>query len=108
MRVLVTGATGLVGANTCQVARERGAEVRGLIRDAGAAKALERLGIEVVVGDVTDPTTIDAAMKGVEAVVHTAALLGGATQDIRRHEAVNTFGTRTVVDAAARAGVART
>jgi NADPH:quinone reductase len=55
-RVLVTGATGGVGRMTIQLARESGAHITALVRDAGSAQALLRpLGaeevVEVVAGD---------------------------------------------------------
>ena len=55
--VLVTGATGLAGANICKLLTERGDHVRALARETADTAPLAVLGVEVVTGDVTDPTT---------------------------------------------------
>jgi len=65
--VLVTGATGQQGG---AVIRQlpRGMKVRALTRDPKKAQGLEKLGVEVVAGDLLDPASLDAAMRGVTSV----------------------------------------
>jgi dihydroflavonol-4-reductase len=108
--VLVTGATGSAGSNVCRLAAERGMAVRGLVRPGTDVGPLERCGAAPVVGDVTEPETLDAAMEGVVMVVHCAAQIGGtwSTATPADYEAVNQQGSINVLDAAARAGVGRT
>jgi len=66
MQVLVTGATGTVGREVVRALLERGHAVRALSRDpATAALPAE---VEVVRGDLTDPTSLAPALQGVEAV----------------------------------------
>ena len=108
MTILVTGASGLLGSNLCRRAVEHGQQVRALVRDSTVATPLRDLGVELFVGDVTDPESVLASARGVELVVHTAAVLGNVTQDIRVHEAVNLAGTRNVMEAARVSGVRRT
>ena len=58
MKTLVVGATGLLGPEICRRLTEAGHQVRALIRrtsDAGKRAALERLGVELVEGDLKDP-----------------------------------------------------
>lgn len=98
--VLVTGATGLAGANVCKLLVEQGDAVRALARDGADTGPLAELGVEVVTGDITDPDAVLRAAKGSDAAVHCAALLGGASQDMADFEAVNVGGTRNVLDAA--------
>jgi dihydroflavonol-4-reductase len=78
MRVLVTGGTGFVGCHTVAALLGHGHHVRLLVRDARRiAPALGPLGIatvDAVVGDVTDPATVERAMRGCQAVVHAAAV----------------------------------
>lgn len=105
--VLVTGATGLTGSNVCRQLIERGDVARALVRSPGDAAPLADLGVSVVLGDVTDPESVLAASRGAEAVIHTAALLGGASQDPADFEAVNLVGTRNVLDAAESVGMRR-
>ena len=73
-KILVTGASGLLGSNICRVAVEQGRNVRGMVRKPADAEVLESLGIEPVMGDVTDIDSMRRAAAGVDGVVHSAAL----------------------------------
>jgi dihydroflavonol-4-reductase len=98
--VLVTGATGLAGANICKLLTERGDAVRALARESADTAPLVELGVEVVTGDVTDPDAVVRAARGSDSAIHCAALLGGASQNLADFEAVNVRGTKNVLDAA--------
>jgi dihydroflavonol-4-reductase len=98
--VLVTGATGLAGANICTLLVQRGDAVRALARETADTGPLDELGVEVVTGDVTDPESVVRAARGCDAAIHCAALLGGASQNMADFEAVNAGGTKNVLDAA--------
>jgi dihydroflavonol-4-reductase len=98
--VLVTGATGLAGANICKLLIERGDRVRVLARATADTGPLTALGVEVVTGDVTDPGAVLEAANGSDSAIHCAALLGGASQNMAEFEAVNIGGTKNVLDAA--------
>ncbi len=98
--VLVTGATGLAGANICKLLVERGDAVRALARETADTSPLAELGVEVVTGDVTDAAAVRRAARGSDAAIHCAALLGGASQNMADFEAVNIGGTKNVLDAA--------
>lgn len=105
--LFVTGATGLTGSNICKQLIRRGDRVRALVRSGSDAEPLESLGVELVGGDITDAASVRKAAEGCDAVIHTAALLGGASQDLADFEAVNLGGTRNVLDAAAKLGMRR-
>jgi dihydroflavonol-4-reductase len=105
--IFVTGATGLTGANVCQQLIGRGDDVRALVRNPDEASALEVLGVELVQGDIAEPADVLAAAKGCEAAIHTAALLGGASQNMADFEAVNVVGTANVLDAGQALGLRR-
>ena len=105
--VLVTGATGLAGANICTLLLERGDRVRALARATADTEPLVTMGVKVVTGDVTDPDDVRRAATGSDAVIHCAALLGGASQNLADFEAVNVVGTKNVLDAAEQLGVGR-
>ena len=65
MKVLVTGATGNVGSVVVAELLKRGAEVRALIRKPDADHKLPA-SVEVAIGDLLDPVSIEEAMKGVD------------------------------------------
>ena len=104
MRILVTGGTGFVGPHVVRALRDGGHDVRALVREPGRAASLEGLGVELVVGDLSDAASLRAAVAGCEAVVHLVAILTGKPADFER---VMTQGTRDLVDAAKAAGVRR-
>ncbi len=66
--ILITTA-GKVGAEAARLLAQRGEPVRVLVRDPEKATALAQAGAEVAVGDLKVPSTIDAAMQGITAVV---------------------------------------
>lgn len=68
--VLVTGATGRQGGATARALLSRGTPVRALVRDPHTprARAIEELGAHLVVGDLTEPPTLAAAVDGVRGV----------------------------------------
>ncbi|WP_426573737.1 NAD-dependent epimerase/dehydratase family protein [Aquihabitans sp. McL0605] len=105
--IFVTGGTGLTGGNVCQQLIERGDDVRALVRNPEEAAALAALGVELIQGDIADADDVLRAAKGCEGAIHTAALLGGSSQDIADFEAVNVVGTRNVLDAAQAHGMRR-
>jgi dihydroflavonol-4-reductase len=104
MRVLVTGATGLVGNNVVRLLLEHGHTVRVLTRSTSDPRPLEGLPLEQVQGDVRDASSLLRAVQGVEYVVHSAAhvQVGWSGLDVQR--AINVEGTRQVAEAARSAG----
>lgn len=100
MRALVTGAAGFIGAHVVSELAAGGAQV--LAFDRHVAPGLPA-GVEPLLGDVLDPDGVRAAMAGCDAVFHLAAIYSFARGDAAAMEAVNVQGTRTVLDAAARA-----
>ncbi|MDO8143638.1 NAD(P)-dependent oxidoreductase [Isoptericola sp. 178] len=101
MTVLVTGASGLLGSAVARALVARGVTVRTLQRRPSGVP-----GAEDVAGSVTDRAAVAAAVDGVDAVVHLAAKVSLAG-DPAEFTAVNVEGTRTLLDAAERAGVQR-
>jgi NADH dehydrogenase len=104
MTVLVTGATGFIGPHVAHALRARELPVRALVRDPSRGTRLTAWGVELAVGDVTDPASLAAACEGVDCVVHLVAIIKGSPADFER---VMSQGTRNVVAAAQEAGVRR-
>ncbi|WMY77586.1 NAD-dependent epimerase/dehydratase family protein [Citricoccus sp. I39-566] len=100
-RVLVTGASGLLGAGVARRLVAEGADVVTLQRRPAAVP-----GARDVTGSVTDPEAVARAMAGRNTVVHVAAKVSvsGPAED---YEQVNVAGTALVLEAARRAGVER-
>ena len=77
MTLLVTGASGFMGrALVARLAKQH--DVVGLVRSPGKAAIVEALGARPVLGDITDRSSLDAAMQGCRAVFHLAAAVGEA------------------------------
>ncbi|MEE8518178.1 MAG: NmrA family NAD(P)-binding protein, partial [Dehalococcoidia bacterium] len=66
--ILVTGATGNVGGGLIPKLIAMGATVRALVRDESKAQGLRDAGVEVVIGDLDKPETLDPAFRGVDKV----------------------------------------
>ena len=108
--VLVTGATGLLGANLVRRLLADGHAVRTLVLPGDPARALVGLDVERVVGDLRDADAVARAVDGCARVFHVAALPPKITRSPAREREiwdVNVVGTRHVMRAALAAGVAR-
>lgn len=103
--IFVTGGTGLIGSNICAQLRRRGDRVRALARRGSEIAPLQALGVEIVDGDISDAESVLRAAAGCDAAIHSAAVLGGVTQDPTEHLRVNTGGVGNVLEAAAKHGM---
>src|SRR5205085_32837 len=63
---LVTGGTGMLGSHIAERLIAQGRRVRALVRPGSDARFLEGLGVEVVRGDLTDPSACARAVRDVE------------------------------------------
>ena len=100
MRVLVTGASGMLGRATATGLLERGDEVTVLQRRPSGLPGAE------VLGDVADPDVVGRAARGQDAVLHLAAKVD-VTGPWAEYAHANVAGTRAVLDACRAAGVGR-
>ena len=107
MKVLLTGATGFIGANVARTFIGAGHHVRALVRPGSDTRTIDGLDIERVAGDIRDRESVARAMPGVHAVVHCAALYSFWERDSRVFYETNVEGTRNVMEEAASAGVER-
>ena len=106
-QALVTGATGFTGSRLVRVLREQGVRVRALVRDPCKAPFQAGQGIELAVGDLTNPRAVERAVAGCDVVFHLAAVHRDARYPDVFYRNVNVEGTRNIVQAAARQGVSR-
>lgn len=107
MTTLVTGATGFVGSHVTRHLVSAGYPVRILIRKKSNLQAVEALPVEPVEGDLQDGGSLERAMKGVRRVFHVAADYRLWTRDSQEIYRTNVEGTRSLFEAASRAGVER-
>src|SRR5215468_6654319 len=109
-RVLVTGGAGFVGATLVRRLVAGGHSVRVLDNySTGDPSYLASVDAELIEGDIRDAAALDAALAGIDAVVHLAAA-GSVVKSVADPETnfdVNVTGTFRVLDAARRAGVER-
>lgn len=101
MKVLVTGASGLLGSSVARALVAAGHHVTTLQRRASGIQ-----GVRDVIGSVTDHKAVAAAMAGQTAVIHLAAKVSMAGDPLE-FDRVNVEGTRTVLTKARDAGVSR-
>jgi nucleoside-diphosphate-sugar epimerase len=112
VRILVTGATGVIGRRVIPALRARGHQVTAVGRSAARLQTVAAPGVQTTTLDLFDPAAVRHAVTGHDLVVNLAthvppnsmALLPGAgreTAHIRRD------GSRIIADAAAAAGVQR-
>jgi len=103
---LVTGAMGFIGGRLVNELLGRGHSVRALVRDEAHAAALRNRGVETFVGDLLQPESLKAPLRGARVVYHCAAAVG-PTKSAREIYATNRDGFWHLLDAARRAHAPR-
>jgi nucleoside-diphosphate-sugar epimerase len=95
---VITGATGFIGGHLAEACASRGDKARTLARVGSDASLLDRIGAEIVRGDLLDLKAVQKAVEGANVVVHCAAKVGdqGPVDDYR---AVNVEGLRNLLEA---------
>jgi dihydroflavonol-4-reductase len=105
--ILITGASGFIGAAVVRQLVQAGHAVRALVRPTSAPTNLAGLPLETVHGDLRDAGSLAGALAGIRFLFHVAAdyrLWARRPQDIVQ---TNVEGTRALMEAALHAGVER-
>ncbi len=100
MKILVTGATGRIGANLVKALLEKGHDIRSLVfpGDAGRAHKLDGFErVETIEGDLRNFDDMQAAVTGVDAIYHIAAAFAGPF-DHREYLEINGMGTVNLLE----------
>jgi UDP-glucose 4-epimerase len=111
-KILITGGAGFIGSSIAEELLSKGEKVR-ILDDfsTGRRSNVESLrgDVEVVEGSIVDPSTVAAAMKGVEVVFHQAAIpsVGRSVANPQLSMMVGAMGTTVVLDVARHEGVKR-
>ena len=100
MKVLVTGATGFVGAAVARALNAAGVEVRVLVRRDSDLRNLSHLKVEQVYGDLRDRDSLRRALSGCSQLYHVAAHYALWAKDPSVFYEVNVTGTRTLLETA--------
>lgn len=104
---LIVGATGILGSEICRLLADKGEPVRALVRATSNPEKvaqLKALNADVAVGDLKDRRSLDAACRGVRAIISTASSTL-SRQEGDSIESVDQAGQLNLVDAAEAAGV---
>jgi nucleoside-diphosphate-sugar epimerase len=99
-RVLVTGASGFIGGQLVESLLAHGDEVTCLVRATSDTSALQERGVNLAIGDVTEPSSLPAAIAKADTVYHLAGLTKANTA--AQFHRVNEAGVRNIVNACAR------
>lgn len=99
MQVLVTGGSGFLGSKVTEKLLAMGGDMKVRILSRRNLPDFEKMGASVVLGDLTDFSSLKAATKGVDAVIHTAAK-AGIWGDMEEFKEINQEGARKMLIAA--------
>ncbi len=105
MTILVTGATGFIGAAVVRTLLDDGLTVRCLVRTNSDRSNLAGLALEYAEGDVTDLDSIRRALPGCDQVIHMAAIYAIWMKDPNLMYRVNVNGTHKVLTACREASI---
>jgi uncharacterized protein YbjT (DUF2867 family) len=107
--ILITGATGYIGRHLVVRLIAQGERPRCLVRDIPRATSiLPADKVELVRGDTTSPASLEAAVQGVDTIVHAAFMTADRKQSAgNSYEKTNVQGTANLIRAAKKAGVKR-
>ncbi len=103
---LVTGATGFIGGHLAQRLVQEGHQVRCLVRASSDTSLLDKLDVEIAVGDLTNAASLSRVAEGCSSVFHCGALVSdwATVKEIAR---INVAGTRNLLEASVDASVQR-
>ncbi len=107
MKLLVTGADGLLGSNIVRVALEEGYTVRVFVLPDSPSQTLRDLPVERIEGNLLDKAAVERAVSGCDYVIHAAANTNVWPSRGAIYRKVNEEGTRYVAEACRREGVKR-
>jgi dihydroflavonol-4-reductase len=107
MKVFVTGGTGFIGKNFVHRLGETGHEAMCLVRETSDVRELEKAGVEMIRGDVTNKSSLVKGMDGCDWAVNLANLYEFWMPDRGEYYEVNVTGTRNVMEAAVETGISK-
>lgn len=106
-KILITGASGLIGNHVTRLCLQRGDHVRVMVMPGEYRSPFAGLDVEFVEGNLLDAGSLKKAVQGIEQLYHMAALFAVWTKDPDLHYKINVDGTRALLKAAMAAGVSK-
>ncbi len=107
MKAMVLGATGFIGSHIVRQLIKEGIDVKVLRRPTSPALALEGLNVEYASGDLNDRSSIDKALKGCDALFHTAGYYPLYSLNLKQEVKCAAFQIKNVLDAAMNSDIKR-
>lgn len=112
MRILFTGATGVIGVRAVPMLIDLGHTVVGTARSEGNERTLNEIGAEPLPTDLFDPSSVEGALDGVDAVFHFATAIPSQAKMSRRrawaeNDRLRSVATDLLVEGARRRGIGR-
>lgn len=104
-KVLVTGASGIVGSHICEALHRAGFETYGLIRSTSSRDWIDHPWLKLHTAELDDRQTLSRILKGIDVVIHCAGVNSGSTEEVCQK--VNVQGTRIMAEESLDAGVFR-
>lgn len=111
MKILVTGATGLIGCHAATQLLDAGHSVRVLVRDPSKLdRVLAPFGrtatdVEISEGGINDSRSVESGLEGCQGLLHCAGVFSPRRSDAELLERTNVDGTRVVLEAGADLGI---
>ncbi|GBD99133.1 3 beta-hydroxysteroid dehydrogenase/Delta 5--_4-isomerase [bacterium BMS3Abin07] len=103
--ILIAGATGFVGRHLLEQLKEKPVRVRCLVRNADKADQVRALGFGAVRGDITDPSSLENALAGINTLVHLVGIIEEKGELSFRN--VHVTGTENLINESIKHGVKR-
>ncbi len=107
MKAFVTGGTGFLGRNLISKLLVRNYQVTALVRREQDGASMQAIGVQPVLGDITQQDSMRAGMRGSDVVFHVAGWYKIGASDKHMAEKINVDGTRNVLELAFELGIPR-
>ena len=107
MKIFITGGTGFIGRHVVRRLTRNGHEQFCLVRKTSSVRYLDKPGINLVMGDVTDNASLVAGMRGCDWVIHLASVYSYWEPNKRIYKDININGTRKVMECALETGISK-
>lgn len=104
MKVLLTGATGLLGSNLVRKLAQAGFEVRAIVRESSNLSLLKNTDTEIVTGDLLNPQDLRRALQNCRVVIHAAAHATQWPTGYEHYRQTNVEATRLLLQESKKAG----